>query len=633
MAWDDKAYQEHLMNGGAPLKGAAQSGSSIVITQEGNGPGAKTPDIPNNSGGAVSSISMSSKNTKNGGTSKGGNISPVPTTSKVASEAKTTSGAKTTSNSAAYGIINEMKNSSLGWHTATPEQRQALNQKNKQLADSLSAYGIDVTYNPQSGTYTYADGTNLYDTQYVTGMSEYPKYTPQDELIKQTYETALMNQIAANEEAIAMQKAIMQQNLKQAQADLEVQRRQSATDTAMTLENEKLRQELRGSKGGIGERIFGTYESAGSQRLLEINLEEQRLKADTAAQIAQLEAEGKFAEAQLVSQFAIEKMNALASEAERVYNAEVAAANYNTNQYWKEKSFENDKKLLLDDEGVGQGSIPPAGEVGTNNYMKFDEEGNIYIEDLGVQQAFNTLLLGIANGDKGMEKRALDEIKNVYGINITYDNVEGSYIVDDSIKLENVRFKFKQTVEPSEAESVISNNDYFNNVSQYGTVITDANGFAVTTIGLNEEYLKNGINGKMVIAIDNGDGTFNYIATSPVEQSDKQVQNGTFRPITDEVVSAVLRGDYGNGQERIDRLTAAGYDYDEVQRLVNKKAGGVPPGGYPGGNDGLLTRDEFMSNRRLSNKYESYEDYFGEATSHLSEEEMIRLARQYGIEV
>ncbi len=32
----------------------------------------------------------------------------------------------------------------------------------------------------------------------------------------------------------------------------------------------------------------------------------------------------------------------------------------------------------------------------------------------------------------------------------------------------------------------------------------------------------------------------------------------------------VIRGDWGNGQERKDRLTSAGYDYGEVQKVVNK---------------------------------------------------------------
>lgn len=38
----------------------------------------------------------------------------------------------------------------------------------------------------------------------------------------------------------------------------------------------------------------------------------------------------------------------------------------------------------------------------------------------------------------------------------------------------------------------------------------------------------------------------------------------------DEIARAVIRGEYGNGQERIDRLTAAGWDYSMVQSRVNE---------------------------------------------------------------
>lgn len=41
----------------------------------------------------------------------------------------------------------------------------------------------------------------------------------------------------------------------------------------------------------------------------------------------------------------------------------------------------------------------------------------------------------------------------------------------------------------------------------------------------------------------------------------------------DEVANEVIRGDYGNGQERIDQLTALGYSYEAVQNRVNELLG------------------------------------------------------------
>ena len=38
----------------------------------------------------------------------------------------------------------------------------------------------------------------------------------------------------------------------------------------------------------------------------------------------------------------------------------------------------------------------------------------------------------------------------------------------------------------------------------------------------------------------------------------------------EQLAREVIRGEWGNGQERKDRLTAAGYDYTTVQAIVNK---------------------------------------------------------------
>lgn len=38
----------------------------------------------------------------------------------------------------------------------------------------------------------------------------------------------------------------------------------------------------------------------------------------------------------------------------------------------------------------------------------------------------------------------------------------------------------------------------------------------------------------------------------------------------EEVAAAIIRGDYGNGPERIAKVEAMGYDYDEIQKIVNQ---------------------------------------------------------------
>ena len=41
-------------------------------------------------------------------------------------------------------------------------------------------------------------------------------------------------------------------------------------------------------------------------------------------------------------------------------------------------------------------------------------------------------------------------------------------------------------------------------------------------------------------------------------------------PETIAVALLVIGGKYGNGQERMDALTAAGYDYNRIQKCVNE---------------------------------------------------------------
>lgn len=49
----------------------------------------------------------------------------------------------------------------------------------------------------------------------------------------------------------------------------------------------------------------------------------------------------------------------------------------------------------------------------------------------------------------------------------------------------------------------------------------------------------------------------------------------------DDLAREVIRGDWGNGQDRKDRLTAAGYDYSTVQARVNEMLSGNKPAPKP----------------------------------------------------
>ena len=57
----------------------------------------------------------------------------------------------------------------------------------------------------------------------------------------------------------------------------------------------------------------------------------------------------------------------------------------------------------------------------------------------------------------------------------------------------------------------------------------------------------------------------------------------------------VLQGFYGYGEERIRRLTADGYDYYTVQRIVNRLLQGLPPDEGPAALDPEKVRERIRA--------------------------------------
>lgn len=54
-------------------------------------------------------------------------------------------------------------------------------------------------------------------------------------------------------------------------------------------------------------------------------------------------------------------------------------------------------------------------------------------------------------------------------------------------------------------------------------------------------------------------------------QSTETPSTPAYKPVTDEIVNAVIRGSYGNGDARKQKLESEGYNYSEVQAAVNAK--------------------------------------------------------------
>ena len=50
----------------------------------------------------------------------------------------------------------------------------------------------------------------------------------------------------------------------------------------------------------------------------------------------------------------------------------------------------------------------------------------------------------------------------------------------------------------------------------------------------------------------------------------KRVNEKLYKKTVDEIANEIIRGEWGNGDERKQKLTAAGYDYSAVQKRVNE---------------------------------------------------------------
>ena len=84
--------------------------------------------------------------------------------------------------------------------------------------------------------------------------------------------------------------------------------------------------------------------------------------------------------------------------------------------------------------------------------------------------------------------------------------------------------------------------------------------------GTAEEYLKR-------IKADGYATSSSYVNTcmSVVNRYDlTQFDDNVYKPITPDLILAVVNGDYGNGQVRKDKLTAQGYNYDDVRAKINE---------------------------------------------------------------
>lgn len=90
-------------------------------------------------------------------------------------------------------------------------------------------------------------------------------------------------------------------------------------------------------------------------------------------------------------------------------------------------------------------------------------------------------------------------------------------------------------------------------------------------------------------------GGFNNYSNQPTPQPIPQKSN-------DEIADEVINGLWGNGEDRKNRLEDAGYNYNEIQNIVNQKLGGN--GNYPKCNSNYNSIVDALESINVNSSYE-----------------------------
>lgn len=157
--------------------------------------------------------------------------------------------------------------------------------------DKMQGLGYDPKYMPQY----WEDFTNTYD---------YEKYAPEYDAIREQL-------IAANQAGVDLGRMKLEAQLENALPEYDELRRQNALAQAKASNNVALYNQAQGDLGGIGSRRYSAEQAAYDQRMNEIQLEQQNLINTTNQQIAQLEAEGRMKEAEILAQWGQAKLEAM----------------------------------------------------------------------------------------------------------------------------------------------------------------------------------------------------------------------------------------------------------------------------------------------------------------------------------
>lgn len=211
----------------------------------------------------------------------------------------------TTNNDYQEALREKMNENSRLWFTADAAEKERLHQENVRLAEELNRVGGNVSYDPVSGKWSGASGTQGDDTLYPSGgagstptISGLTNRAPDLRSTLDKWLEAAKTQLEQKVDYATSQGVNeLQRAQEDAQGQFQTQRNQIAADEARASDNQALYNERTGDRGGIGAAQYDQIANTAAQNRLTVNQAQTKLSTDTARQIADLRAQGEFTKA------------------------------------------------------------------------------------------------------------------------------------------------------------------------------------------------------------------------------------------------------------------------------------------------------------------------------------------------
>ena len=190
-----------------------------------------------------------------------------------------------------------------------------------------SAPTSSLALNLQAVYPQYTVGEGVEDMQ---GLDYAAKYMPEywekfqneydPERFASDYDAIRQQLIEANQAGVDLGRLKLEAQLENAMPEYDKLRRANELQQAKAANNMALYNAANGDLGGIGARQYSLEQNAYDQRMMEIRLEQQNLINTTNQQIAQLEAEGRMQEAQILAEWGQAKLNAMQEQYNQYWN-------------------------------------------------------------------------------------------------------------------------------------------------------------------------------------------------------------------------------------------------------------------------------------------------------------------------